>query len=98
MADSKTRPSSSSVDEHLASRASAEQLGESCATGFAVRGRQLVVYLVAEGRDQSALLAKLGKHRTGKACLYFKRLADLDPKVLEQLVVGSLTELRRRHG
>jgi hypothetical protein len=72
--------------------------GESCATGFAVRGRDLVVYLVAEGPEQSALLAKLDKHRFGRACLYFKRLADLDLDVLEKLVVGSLAELRRRHG
>jgi hypothetical protein len=55
------------------------------------------VYLVAEGTEQSALLAKLGKHKFGKACLYFKRLADLDPVVLEQLVAGSLAELRRRY-
>jgi hypothetical protein len=74
------------------------KLGESCATGFAVRGKEFVVYLVAEGTDQPALLAKVGKHRVGKACLYFKRLADLDQEVLEQLVVGSLAELGRRYG
>jgi hypothetical protein len=54
------------------------------------------VYLAAEGKDQSALLAKLGKHKFGKACLYFRRLSDLDRKGLEQLVVGSLAEIRRR--
>ncbi|MBL8300872.1 MAG: DUF1801 domain-containing protein [Rhodanobacteraceae bacterium] len=74
------------------------KLGESCATGFAVRGKELVVYLVAEAPDQSSLLAKLGKHKFGKACLYFRRLADLDQKVLEKLVLGSLTELKRRYG
>lgn len=72
--------------------------GESCATGFAVRGRQLVLYLVAEGPTQAALLARLGPHSFGKACLYVKRLADVDLAVLEQLVKGSLAELRRRHG
>jgi hypothetical protein len=79
-------------------RLASGKVGESCATGFAVRGKELVVYLVAEGTEQSALLAKLGKHKVGKACLYFKRLADLDPVVLEQLVTGSLAELRRRYG
>lgn len=74
------------------------KLGESCAAGFAVRGRELVVYLMAEAKDQSALLAKLGPHKIGKSCLYFKRLSDLDQQVLEQLVVGSLAELKRRHG
>ena len=138
MAESKTKPTDASIDEYLASRASAAQLsdckaliallqrvtgqaplmwgpsivgfgsyryplasgktGESCATGFAVRGKELVVYLVAESPDQASLLAKLGKHKFGKACMYFKRLADLDQKVLEQLVRGSLAELKRRYG
>jgi hypothetical protein len=138
VAEAKTKPSASSVDDYLASRASLEQLadckslvtllqrlsgevprmwgpsivgfgsyryplasgkfGESCATGFAVRGRELVVYLVVEGKDQPALLARLGKHKFGKACLYFKRLADLDQGVLEQLVSGSLSELKHRYG
>jgi hypothetical protein len=57
-----------------------------------------VVYLVAEGKDQTALLARLGKHRIGKSCLYFKRIADLDTAVLKKLLKNSLAELRRRHG
>ena len=40
--------------------------------GFAIRDRELVVYLVAEGEKQRSLLSKLGKHKIGKACLYFK--------------------------
>src|SRR5262245_46061104 len=52
--------------------------GDAPLTGFAVRGRQLVVYLVAEGARQKVLLSKLGKHSIGKSCLYFKTLADLD--------------------
>jgi hypothetical protein len=71
--------------------------GESCLTGFAVRGKELVVYLVSESPEQPALLAKLGKHKIGKACLYFKRLADLDTKVLESLVAESIAETKRRH-
>src|SRR4249920_2779399 len=59
--------------------------GEICLAGFAIRGRELVVYLVPEGRDQEALLSKLGKHKMGKSCLYFKRLADLDKTILEAL-------------
>src|SRR6187431_2028473 len=57
--------------------------GDACLAGFAVRGRELVVYLVADTPEQVELLAKLGRHRMGKACLYFKRLADLDVKVFE---------------
>ena len=72
--------------------------GEMCRTGFAIRGRELVVYLVAEGSEQEALLATLGKHKMGKSCLYIKRLADIDMKVMEQLVIGSLAQLKARYG
>ena len=72
--------------------------GTMCRTGFAIRGRELVVYLVAEGDDQPALLTRLGPHKMGNACLYIKRLADVDANVLEQLVAGSLAALQRRYG
>ena len=72
--------------------------GEMCLAGFAIRGRELVVYLVAEGEEQKALLARLGKHKMGKSCLYFKRLADLDKTVLEQLVANSIVDMKRRYG
>lgn len=72
--------------------------GESCLTGFAIRKSELVVYLVAESKEQASLLPSLGKHKMGKACLYFKRLGDLDTAVLEKLVTGSVAEIRRRHG
>ena len=72
--------------------------GEVPLAGFAIRGRQLVVYLMPEGEKQRSLLSKLGKHRMGKACLYFKQLTDLDRSVLEKLVVGSVAKLRRRYG
>lgn len=71
--------------------------GDACLTGFAVRGKELVLYLAADDPAQSALLAKLGKHKMGKACLYIKRLADLDATVLEALIAGSVAELRRRY-
>jgi hypothetical protein len=71
--------------------------GEACLIGFAVRGRELVVYIVAENPSQVELLAKLGKHRMGKVCLYFKRLADLDVQVLEALIAGSVAEVKRRY-
>lgn len=72
--------------------------GESPLAGFAIRGRDLVVYLAAEGDSQKALLAKVGKHTMGKSCLYFRRLADLDISILEQLIIGSITEARQRFG
>ena len=67
--------------------------GEACLVGFAVRGRELVLYLIAD----SDLLVKLGKHKMGKSCLYLKRLADLDVEVLEALIAGSVAEVKRRY-
>jgi hypothetical protein len=72
--------------------------GEAPVAGFAIRGRELVVYVLADGEDQRSLLSRLGKHRMGKVCLYFKQLADLDKAVLERLVINSVRETRRRHG
>lgn len=72
--------------------------GEMPLAAFAIRGRELVVYLSCEDEAQAALLARVGKHKMGKACFYFKRLADLDTKVLEQLVAGTIEEARRRYG
>lgn len=72
--------------------------GEAPLAGFAIRGRELVVYLLADTDEQRASLSVLGKHKMGKSCLYFKRLADLDMAVLERLVVESVAEVKRRHG
>lgn len=72
--------------------------GEMCRTGFAIRGKELVVYLVAEGGEQEALLKRLGKYKMGKSCLYIKKLADIDVNVLEQLIIGSLAQLKARYG
>ena len=72
--------------------------GEAPLASFAIRGRDLVVYLMIEGEELRSLLSKVGKHTMGKSCLYFRRLADLDKSVLEKLVVGSISEVRRRYG
>lgn len=65
---------------------------------FAIRGRDLVVYLWPEAEGQRSMLSKLGKHKMGKSCLYFRQLADLDMSVLEKLVIGSIVEAKRRDG
>ena len=65
--------------------------------GFAIRGKELVVSLVAENPGHVELLATLGKHTMGAACLYFKRLADLDANVIEARIVGSVADVKRRY-
>lgn len=71
--------------------------GDAALAGFAVRGRELVVYIAAgfEGRDD--LLAKLGEHRTGMVCVYIRRLAKVDLWVLEKLVTRSVADMKRRY-
>ena len=71
--------------------------GDAFLTGFAIRGKELVVYLMAESPEQVDRLTKLGRHRIGKSCLYFKRLADLDAEVLEALIAESVADVRRRY-
>ena len=72
--------------------------GEAPLAGFAIRGRELVLYVLVEGEEQNLLLSRLGKHKMGKVCLYFKRLSDLDYAVLEKLVTNSIAEVKRRSG
>lgn len=138
MPENKTKPTETSIDDYIASRANEQQqsdcqelmallekitgqppkmwgpsivgygvyrytyesgrTGEAPLAGFAIRGRELVVYLDCEGDVQTSLLDTLGKHKMGKSCLYFKRLADLDRSVLEQLIANSVAAVRQRYG
>lgn len=71
--------------------------GEAPLIGFAIRGRDLVLYVAVESDAQQARLARLGPHRMGKSCLYFRRLDDLDRAVLEALVADSIATTRQGH-
>lgn len=69
--------------------------GDMCLAGFSSRKADLTVYVFTEGQD--ALLAKLGKHKRSKACLYLKRLADVDQAVLKKIIAASVAEVKRRY-
>ncbi|MFU8889854.1 MAG: DUF1801 domain-containing protein [Trueperaceae bacterium] len=73
--------------------------GAAAVVGFASGKRQITLYLAPgfEGDATRELLARLGKHRTGKGCLYLKRLSDVDTEALEELVRWSVAEIRRRY-
>lgn len=138
MAEQKTQPTESSVEDYIASRATPQQAqdcrqlialmqassgappvmwgpsivgfgryryvydsgrsGEAPRVGFAIRGRELVLYVLDCDGEDSPWLATLGTYRRSKACLYFKKLADLDLAVLERLVRESLEHTRRKYG
>jgi hypothetical protein len=67
--------------------------GEMCRIGFSPRKAELVLYVLNGNTDQSAELSRLGKHKTGKGCLYIKKLADVDMGVLEGLVQDKLDRM-----
>ncbi|MBI1359479.1 MAG: DUF1801 domain-containing protein [Alphaproteobacteria bacterium] len=72
--------------------------GSSCAVGFSPRGSALVLYsgLMAGDLEHAPLLAKLGKHRTGKGCLYINKLADVDMAQLERLLSVGVSNQKKR--
>jgi len=69
--------------------------GDICLTGFSPRSSALVVYL-GPGIDNEKLMAKLGKHKAGKGCLYINKLDDVDRKVLRKLIEYSVATMRKR--
>ena len=71
--------------------------GDTCSVGFSSRKGDISIYILSGFEEHDALLAKLGKHKVGKACLYVRRLSDIDLPILEQLVSRSVAEVRRRY-
>lgn len=71
--------------------------GESAVAAFAIRGKDLVVYIIADSAAQKARLARLGKHKMGRSCLHIRRLTDVDVGVLEELIADSVAEVKRRY-
>lgn len=71
------------------------QEGDWMLTGFSPRKASLTLYVLGHGDvDYSALLGKLGKHKTGMGCLYINKLADVDMGVLEELIATSYRRMK----
>ena len=71
--------------------------GEWMECGYSPRSQAISVYIMPGFRPFAGLMKKLGKFRTGKSCLYIKRLDDVDREILETLIVESVKEMRRRY-
>jgi hypothetical protein len=71
--------------------------GDMCIIGFSSRKTDISIYLVASGENQQQLLAQLGRHKMGKACLSVRRLSDIQLPVLQQLIVGSVQATRLKY-
>jgi len=68
--------------------------GEWMLVGFSPRKQNLTLYIMAGFDNYDELLGRLGKHTTGKSCLYVKRLSDLDMDALKALVEASVAHMR----
>ena len=67
--------------------------GEWLITGFSPRKGDLTLYIMPGFDIAPELMERLGKYKTGKSCLYIKKLADVDPKVLKQLITKSVKKM-----
>lgn len=70
--------------------------GDWFVTGLSPRKRNLTLYLMGGLDGNIDLLGKLGKHATGKGCLYIKKLDDVDVKVLKELITRSANKMTKR--
>jgi hypothetical protein len=71
--------------------------GEMCRIGFSPRKTELVLYALNGSPEQDAQLARLGKHRIGKGCLYIRKLVDVDMGVLEELIRDQFASMEARY-
>lgn len=71
--------------------------GEWMRIGLSPRKAGLSLYIMPGFDDYETLLARLGKHATGKSCLVVKRLSDIDPTVLRELIEACWLEMARRY-
>lgn len=66
-------------------------------SGFSPRKQALTVYIMPGFSKFAGLMKRLGRHSTGKSCLYIKRLADVDEATLQKLITESVKQMRRKY-
>lgn len=70
--------------------------GDAPRVGFSPRKAALTLYIMS-GHQDAALMARLGKYKTGKACLYLNKLSDVDQDALEQVIAGCLDHMAKAY-
>lgn len=71
--------------------------GDAMLIGFSPRKAEFSLYVSAPGNDNKQLLEKLGKYKMGKACIYFKKLSDIDLTILEKLCLATIKYINKHH-
>ncbi len=81
---------------HYESNRSAQK-GDWPLTAFAPRATNITIYIRPGFSEYETLMKKLGKYKTGKSCLYIKRLTDIDATVLRTLIAKSVEDMKKRY-
>lgn len=71
--------------------------GDAPLLGFSPRKAAFSLYVTSQGNDYKNLLDKLGKYKMSKACIYFKKLTDLDPDILEKMCYETIKYVNEHH-
>ena len=71
--------------------------GDSLRTGFSSRAQNISIYIMPGYQDFDDELSRLGKHKMGKACLYIKRLSDVDEEVFKEIVMNGLKIMAEKY-
>lgn len=71
--------------------------GDFMITGFSPRKNALTLYIMAGFSGYESIMKQLGSFKTGKSCLYIKRLSDVDEKVLRRLIEASVKYMRKKY-
>ena len=72
--------------------------GDAPLVGFSPRKAEISLYLAHGFKERQALLEKFGKHKTAKACIYIKKLSDIDTNVLEEMIGHSIAYIKELYG
>jgi hypothetical protein len=72
--------------------------GDAPLAAFSPRKDSLVVYIATEFENREYLLSQLGKHKSSKACVYVKKLSDIDLKILERIIINSMAYAIKLYG
>ncbi len=73
------------------------QEGDWPLTGFSPRKQNLTIYIMPGFKTYGALMKNLGKYKTSVGCLYIKRLADVDTKILSKLITQSVKDMKKKY-
>ena len=71
--------------------------GEAPLVGFSPRAAAISLYMACDPPKREGLLKRFGKHKTGKGCIYIKKLADIDTDVLKEMAVSSVSYMKKKY-